>query len=87
MQAAAQVPEHSFVGAQRRQRLGAEAAEDVEVVAVQRVEEVVLLKPAEATETIRDAANCKKCFKRLIAIEPFIEYFQKVIDETPPAVA
>ena len=41
----------------------------------------------EATETIRDAANYKKCFKRLIAIEPFIEYFQKLIDETPPAVA
>ena len=41
----------------------------------------------EAAETIGDAANCNKCSKRPIAIEPFIEYFQKLIDETPPAVA
>ncbi|MEE2996607.1 MAG: hypothetical protein VX700_05625, partial [Pseudomonadota bacterium] len=41
----------------------------------------------EATETIGDATNYKKWFKRPIAIEPFIEYSQKLIDETPPAVA
>ena len=41
----------------------------------------------EATETIGDAANYKKCFKRPVANEPFIKYFQKLIDEMPPAVA
>ena len=41
----------------------------------------------EAAETIEDAAKDNKCFHKLIAIEPFIECFQKLIRETPPAVA
>lgn len=41
---------------------------------------------ARFSPRIEEAENDTKCFQKPIAIEPFVEYFQKLIGETPPAI-
>ncbi|MGB0632500.1 MAG: response regulator [Alphaproteobacteria bacterium] len=50
---------------------------------------VILLSQTSArfSPRIEDTANDTKCFQKPIAIEPFVEYFQKVIGENPSPVA
>lgn len=49
---------------------------------------VILLSQTSArfSPRIEEAENDTKCFQKPIAIEPFVEYFQKLIGETPPAI-
>lgn len=49
---------------------------------------VILLSQTSArfSPRIEEAENDTKCFQKPIAIDPFVEFFQKLIGETPPAI-